>query len=103
MSLGKEFAGKTVTVYSVSDSGKPTAEANTTVGMDGTLNFDTDHCSLWFVSDKDMSAETESGGMSVWVWFIVISAIVMVVAIGGFCWWYFICRKQRGQKPTQIP
>lgn len=103
LSLGKEFAGKTVTVYSVSDSGKPTAEANTTVGMDGTLNFDTDHCSLWFVSDKDMSAETESGGMSVWVWFIVISAIVMVVAIGGFCWWYFICRKQRGQKPTQIP
>ena len=89
ISLGDILAGKDVTVYSVSDSGKAVPETETTVTADGTLNFETEHCSLWFISEKDSAADTNSANNH-WVWIVVIIIIVIVIAAGIFCWWYFV-------------
>lgn len=105
LTVGNEFAGKTVTVYSVSDAGEAVAEADATVTADGQLTFETTHCSLWFISEADTPAgekptedkpvvdvPEEADGNS-WIWMIVM-VVLVVAAVGGFCWWYFIYRKK---------
>lgn len=84
LTLGKEFAGKPVTIYSVSDSGEAVIEAEDVVSADGILTFETDHCSLWFAAQMDASS-----GIAGWVWAVIALAVVLVVAAGVFCRWYF--------------
>ncbi len=87
LSLEDVLNGKDVVVYSVSDSGEAIEEAETTVTADGTLKFETEHCSLWFVSEKN-AAETETSESGGWVWIIVI-VVIAVAAVGIVCWWFF--------------
>ncbi len=100
LALGTDFAGKTVTIYSVSDSGKATAEAQGMVSADGQLVFETDHCSLWFVTPADTPVQAPAGA-GWWIWLIVLAVVLLVAAAAVFCWWYFIRRKQKGQDPAQ--
>ncbi len=96
LSVGTDLAGKNVTIYSVSDSGEPVAEAEGTVTAGGMLTFETSHCSLWFVSQKGTAAGTDTGA-SGWLWAVVIAVAVLAAAAGGFCWWYFIWRKKHSR------
>lgn len=84
LTLGEELAGKSVTIYSISDSGEAVTETNAVVSADGILTFETDHCSLWFAAPTDAS-----GGVAGWVWAVIALAVVLVAAAGVFCWWYF--------------
>lgn len=84
LTLGEELAGKSVTIYSISDSGEAVPEANEVVSADGILTFETSHCSLWFAAQTDAS-----GGVAGWVWAVIALAVVLVAAAGVFCWWYF--------------
>lgn len=90
LSLEEEFAGKSVTIYSISDSGKAVTEANGVVSADGILTFETGHCSLWFAAQT-----ATSGGVAGWVWVVIALAVVLVVAAGVFCWWYLKRKKRK--------
>lgn len=95
LELGADWANRAVTVYTLNDSGEAVVEAERVVGENGILTFETDHCSLWFVTQADVESGAAIAG---WVWALIAVGVALAAAAGVFCWWYFIYRKHQGAK-----
>lgn len=89
--LTKAYAGKTVNVYTVSDAGEAVLETEGSVTADGRLLFETDHCSLWFITEK--GAPLGGAGGHTWVW--ILSMVLLAAAAGGGGLWFGVIRKRR--------
>lgn len=88
-----EFAGKNVTAYSVPDKGEPVEEATAMVTEEGKLTFQTEHCSLWYITGNETAENNQNNSTSrtaIWV-----AVIAVVVAAGAFAAWYFLRKRQK--------
>ncbi len=73
--IAEEFANKTVEVYSLNQNNEPTFECKVTVSSDAVLSFETQHCSLWYVSEAQAK---ENGGTMLWLW--ILLAVVLLAS-----------------------
>ena len=80
------FAGKTVNIYSINDSGEAVLEGSGTVTADGDLVFTTNHCSLWFVRQ---AAKPPVNRLPV-----ILCVAVLVAAALGVGLWLFLRKKR---------
>ena len=89
--VDESFAGKTVELYSLDDADTPVWEATATVSADAMLTFSTDHCSLWYLAQKEEPADpmapadpvepAEPAPSNGWIWAVVGGALVLVAGI----------------------
>lgn len=72
------YAGKTVDVYSIDDSGKAVKECTVTVDDAAELTFNTEHCSVWFIT------EAAENSLS-WLWIAIVGGTVLLIGIAVLC------------------
>ncbi|MBQ1262728.1 MAG: hypothetical protein IIX89_00385, partial [Oscillospiraceae bacterium] len=72
----KSFAGKSVELYSVTESGKKILEGTAEVTTDSVLRFEASHTSLMFITEAG-SAQ----GSSIWLWIAIAAALAAAAVI----------------------
>ena len=72
------YAGKTVDVYSINDKGKAVKECTVTVDEASKLTFQTEHCSVWFITEAAASSFS-------WLWIAVLAGVIIAVSVITLC------------------
>ena len=76
LKVDKSFAGKSVELYSVTESGKKILEGTAEVTTDSVLRFEASHTSLMFITEAG-SAQ----GSSIWLWIAIAAALAAAAVV----------------------